>query len=633
MIRRTSPVLAAALLAALLAPAGARAAAGAPVTLFVDAGDAARKIFHARLTIPVSAGPLTLLYPKWVPGEHGPTGPITDLAGLKFTSGDQELFWSRDPVDMYAFHLEVPKGVTSIDAALDYLSPAQTSGFSSGASASSQLALVSWNQLLLYPQGAKEDDLLYAATIRLPQGWKYGTALGVAKDSGGTVEFAPVSLTTLVDSPVLTGAHFRVFPLGDDEGRRHEVDVAADSEAALEMTPAWRTALSGLVAETGALFGARHYRHYNFLLTLSDQVAHFGLEHHESSDDRVDERTFLDDEPRLLHDGLLPHEMVHSWNGKFRRPAGLMPATFDQPMHGDLLWVYEGLTQYLGHILTARSGLATPDQYRDTLALAAAELDHRPGRLWRPLSDTAVAAQLLYGAPGAWSSWRRGVDYYDEGDLIWLEADGLIRQATKGTKSLDDFCHKFHGAPSGPPAVKTYTFDDVVATLNEVTPYDWRRFLTSRLDAKGLHAPMNGIEASGWRVVYNETISERLKAQEKLHKEVDVRYSVGLLLKEETGAILDALPGLPAYKAGIGPGMIVIAVNGRKFSKDVLHDAILGAKISPAPIELLVENAEYYRTYTLDYHDGEKYAHLERIPGKDDLLTEIIRPHAKPSGR
>jgi predicted metalloprotease with PDZ domain len=306
-----------------------------------------------------------------------------------------------------------------------------------------------------------------------------------------------------------------------------------------------------------------------------------------------------------------------------------MPGSFDQPMHGDLLWVYEGLTQYLGHILTARSGLATPEQYRDALALAAAELDHRAGRLWRPLADTAVAAQLLYGAGDPWSSWRRSVDYYDEGDLIWLEADGIIRHETKGARSMDDFCRKFHGAPSGAPAVRTYTFDDVVATLNEVAPYDWKGFLTSRLDSKGLHAPMNGIEASGWRVVYDDAISERLKASEKLHKQVDLRYSIGLLLKDETGAILDALPGLPAYKTGIGPGMKVIAVNGRKFSKDVIREAIRDSKGSSLPIDLLVENSEYYRSYALDYHDGERYAHLERIPGADDLLTEIIRPHAK----
>jgi predicted metalloprotease with PDZ domain len=626
MSLRTRLTRAAILLAALV-PAPARAAA-APVTITLDASDAPRKIFHAKLTTPAAEGPLTLLYPKWLPGEHGPTGPITNLAGFKVSAGGSEISWKRDDVDMYAFHVAVPAGASSVDVSLDFLSPAETSGFSSGASASSQLTLLSWNQVLVYPQGAKPDELTYAASLKLPEGWKFGTALNVSKQSGAAVEFFPVSLTTLVDSPVLTGAFFKVYPLGVDDGIPHEVDVAAEDAADLEMTPAWQTALKNLVTETGALFGARHYRRYTFLLTLSDQVAHFGLEHHESSDDRVDERTFLDDEPRLLHTGLLPHEMVHSWNGKFRRPAGLMPGSFDQPMHGELLWVYEGLTQYLGHILTARSGLNTPEQYRDSLALVAAELDHRSGRMWRPLADTAIAAQLLYEASDAWAAWRRGVDFYDESDLIWLEADTVIRRESKGTKSLDDFCHRFHGPPSGPPAVKTYTFDDVVQTLNDVTPYDWKGFLTGRLDMKGPHAPLGGVEGSGWRVAYTDVISERQKATEKVKKIVDVSYSLGLILKKEGGGIIDALPGEAAYRAGIGPGMTVVAVNGRKFSDDVLREAIRGAKGSREPIQLLIENGEYFRTYALDYHDGERYPHLERISGKDDLLSDIIRPHA-----
>ncbi|MBI3450172.1 MAG: M61 family metallopeptidase [Acidobacteria bacterium] len=624
-------IRAAAVAAALVA---ATSAAGAqPVSIFVDASEAPRKIFHARLTVPVAAGPVTLLYPKWLPGEHGPTGPISDLAGVKISAGGKEIAWRRDSVNMYAFHLDVPAGVASIDVAIDFLSPAATSGFSSGASASSQLALLSWNQLLVYPEGAKGDEIPYTASLRIPSGWKFATALGAGKESAGTIEFPTVPLTSLIDSPVLMGAHFRVYPLGDDLGAAHELDVAAEDEADLEMPETWKAGTKGLVAETGALFGARHYRHYNFLLTLSDQVAHFGLEHHESSDDRVHERTFLDDEPRLIHTGLLPHEMVHSWNGKYRRPAGLKPGSLDQPMEGDLLWVYEGLTQYLGHILTARSGFLTPEQYRDSLAIVAADLDHRAGRQWRPLADTAVAAQILYGTGGAWTTWRRGVDFYDESDLIWMEADTIIRERTKGAKSMDDFCKRFHGAAGGPPAVKPYNFDDVVATLNDVTPYDWKGFLRSRLDSTGLKAPLGGLEAAGWRVVYTDAISERLGAIEKLDEIVALDDSLGMTLKKGDGSVVDVVPGLPAYAAGMGPGMKIVAVNGRKFSKDVVKEAVAATKTSTSPLDLLVENGEYFKTFSIDYHGGARYPHLEAIPGKPDVLGDIIKPHAaRPAG-
>jgi predicted metalloprotease with PDZ domain len=380
-------------IALLLCAAAARAADGPrPVTLDVDAREAPLRIFHARLVIPAAPGPLTLVYPKWIPGEHGPTGPITDLAGLKFSAGGTPLAWRRDPVDMWALRCDVPAGADAVEVALDYLSPGETAGFSSGASATSKLALLSWNQLLLYPQGRNTDDIVYAASLTLPAGWKYGTALPVAREAPGRIEFAPVPLTTLVDSPVLAGQHFRTVVLAEG-APPHRIQIAADSAAALEMTPAHLAQFQALVAETGALFGARHYRHYDFLLTLSDHTAHFGLEHHESSDDRVAERSLVNDDKRKMLARLLPHEMTHSWNGKYRRPAGLATPTFQEPMKGELLWVYEGLTEYLGSVLTARSGLLTPEQYREALALTAATMDIQAGRSWRPRADTPGAGQ------------------------------------------------------------------------------------------------------------------------------------------------------------------------------------------------------------------------------------------------
>jgi predicted metalloprotease with PDZ domain len=611
------------LVAASLLPAQPR-----PATLEVDAREAPRKILHAKLTIPAAPGPLTLAYPKWIPGEHGPTGPIADLAGVKFVAAGKTLPWRRDSADMYRLHVEVPSGAASVTIALDYLSPAEAGGFSSGSSATAQLSLVSWNQLLLYPADGKPDELSYAATIRLPPGWKYATALDVARESPeGLVAFAPVSLTTLVDSPVLTGAHLRVVTL-TPPAPAHRLDLAADSEAALEIPPELEAQYRSLVAETGALFGARHYRHYDFLLTLSDHTAHFGLEHHESSDDRVDERSLIDPDKRKTMAGLLPHEMAHSWNGKYRRPADLAIGTFQQPMLGDLLWVYEGLTEYLGQVLTARSGLLTPEQYRESLAMTAAEMDHRAGRQWRPLADTAVAAQVLYEARSDWAAWRRGVDFYPESELLWLEADTIIRRETRGGKSLDDFCRAFHGGQSGPPKVVPYTFDDVAAGLNAVAPFDWRGFWKTRLETTEAGAPLGGILSSGWKLDYGDTIPEMQRAAEEAHKITDVRHSIGISVTDE-GRIPDVLPGSPAAAAGVGPGMKLVAVNGRRWSKESLREAIRASKRGQ-PVELLVENTDYFKSYRLEYSGGERYPLLRRDASKPDLLSRIIQPLAPP---
>ena len=395
--------------------------------------------------------------------------------------------------------------------------------------------------------------------------------------------------------------------------------------AALDAPPEVWDHYRNLVAQAARLFGVQHYRDYHFLYTLSDHVAHFGLEHHESNDSRTDERSLVDPSKRILHSGLLPHEYVHSWNGKYRRPADLATPNYQQPMQDDLLWVYEGLTSYLGEILTARSGLWNPNQFQDSLALTAASLDHEPGRTWRNLQDTADAAPQLYFSPREWYSWRRGTDFYAEDVLNWLWADVIIRQQTQGKKSMDDFCHLFHGAPSGPPTVKLYNFDDVVNTLNQVVAYDWRAFWTERLTNHGPGAPLGGIEGSGWHVVYDENRSEILKATESEYRVVSAEYSIGLALNDE-GVVSDAIEGMPAAKAGIGPGMKVIAVNGRRFSGNVLRDALKSGKNSSELLELLVENAEYYKTYKLDYHGGERYPHLVRDSSKPDLLSEIIKP-------
>jgi predicted metalloprotease with PDZ domain len=597
------------------------------ITLEVDATDAPRKILHARLQIPAQPGKLTLFYPKWLPGDHSPTGPITDLVGLKMSAAGKHVEWRRDAEDMYAFAIEVPTGANSLEVALDYLSPPGADGSASGASATAQLADISWSDVLLYPKGRKASDLQYAATLLLPKGWGFGTALVPVKEAVGVVQFEPVSLETLVDSPVIIGAHFRTVDLSPGGRPRHLLHIVADSDAALELRPEDSRRFSRLVPETGALFGARHYRAYQFLLTLSDHVAHFGLEHHESSDNRQGEKYLTDADTLKLHAGLLPHEMAHSWNGKYRRPAGLATPDYQQPMQGELLWVYEGLTDYLGVVLAARCGLWTDDDFRQWLALEAARLDSQPGRTWRPLADTTVAAQLLYGARSEGRAWRRGVEFYPEGALIWLEADTLIRQQSQGRRSLNDFCRSFCGGQGGPPRVVPYTLSEVLTALNEVAPHDWRQFFQARVYATTARAPLDGIENSGWRLAYTNTVSAMLKSAESARKYTDLRFSLGLIVKEG-GAVQDVIPGSPADKAGIGPGMQLVAVNGRRWSSEILRTAIKAAGTNAAPVELLVENEDYFKQCRVDYHGGEKYPHLERVPAKPDLLGEILKPLA-----
>ena len=614
-------------LIALFVPSMFAASTSAPqVTLSVDATEAPRKIFHATMKIPAKPGTLTLYYPKWIPGEHGPTGPIQDLAGLKFTANGKALSWRRDLLDGWTFHVDVPAGVSSVEGSLDFISPAGSDGgvYTGGATATDKMAVINWNAMLLYPAGWTSDELSYSASLRLPADWKFGTSLAVASQSGAEINFAPVSLTMLIDGPVITGQYLKVVPLNPGQTPPAEMDVAADSASALDAPPEVWQHYKNLITQTNALFGAQHYRDYHFLFSLSNHVAHFGLEHHESNDSRLSERSLVDPTARLLGAGLLSHEFVHSWNGKYRRPADLATPDYEKPMQTDLLWVYEGLTDYLGEMLSARMGERTPGELRDSLAYTAADLDHTPGRAWRNLQDTADGVPAMQDAPREWESWRRGLDYYPEDQLTWLWADVIIRQQTHGQKSLDDFCRIFHGPPSGAPQVKTYTFEDVINTLNQVAAYDWRGFWTERLTNHGPGAPLGGIEGSGWKLVYDDTRSGLVQAVESERGSVNAAYSIGLSLKGD-GTITDTVEGLPAARVGIGPGMKLVAVNGRKFSKGVLQDALRESKNSAAAIELLVENTEYYKTYKLDYHEGEKFPHLVRDESKPDLLSEIIK--------
>jgi predicted metalloprotease with PDZ domain len=605
-------------LASVLVLTTSAAVADQAILVTVDATKVQVKLLHTHLVMPVKPGPLTLYYPKWIPGEHGPDGPIANLTGLKFEANGQIIPWQRDLLDVFTFHLDVPQGVSHLDVNFDYIEP-------DGVSATDKLLVLEWNEVVLYPADVLAEKLTYEAKLVIPDGWKFGTALPVENQAGNQVSFKPVSLNWLVDSPVITGEFYRSIDLTPPgEPIHHEIDIAADSADALNMSPENQKEMINLVAESGKLFGTRHYRDYHFLLALSDHVAHFGLEHHESNNSRLPERTLLLPSSGDSLGGLLAHEFVHSWNGKFRRPADLTVPYYEQPMKTDLLWGYEGLTDYLGPMLAARSGLWTQDQYHEYLASIAAMLGPgRPGRTWRPLIDTAIAEPGLGFARGGWLNWRRGTDYYDEGDLLWLEVATIIHRESDGKKSIDDFCHEFHGGPNRGPEVKTYTFDDLVKTLNALAPFDWATFFHNRLTSTSPDAPVGGIENGGWKVVFDDKPS---KLEGRRGHPSDV-YSIGLQVGAD-GVINDAIVGSPAFKAGVSSQMKIAGVNGRVYTPELLSDAIKSAQNTSQAITLLVVVDGYFRTCTINYHGGARYPHLVRDDKRPDYLDELIRARA-----
>ncbi|HKO02682.1 MAG TPA: M61 family peptidase, partial [Thermoanaerobaculia bacterium] len=595
-------------------------------TVAVDATDARRGIFHTHVTMPAVAGPMTFVYPKWIPGEHTPTGPLMQVAGLHVRANGTELAWTRDPVEMFSFRVDVPQGATSIDVDFDYVSPSITfgGGYGESANATQHLLELPWNHVVVYPSGVATDRIEYRASLRLPAGWKFDTALPIEKQDGQNISFAPVSLTTLIDSTVIAGEYMRIIPIAED-GKLH-LSLAADSAEALALSDERIAQVRNLVGETDALFGARHYRTYRWLVGLSDLLETQGLEHHESSDNRAPERAYSDPANVARYITTLSHEFVHSWNGKYRRPAGLATPDYQAPMRGELLWVYEGMTRYLGDIiLTARSGMRTPEEDRDFIAHIAGTLErNRPGRSWRPLADTAVNVQTITMAPNEGVPYRRSLDYYDESGLIWLEADTIIRAKTGGAKTFDDFCHVFFGPPSSAPMVKPYTIDDVVAALSSVVANDWRAFLEQRVYRVNEHAPLGGIEAAGWRLVFNDKPNVYTALRERTSKVNDVSFSLGFWVKDD-GTITDVVHNSPAFAAGLMPGMKIHAIDGRKFSSDVLLEELRARK----PLNVDAEQGTSSMTLKIDYSGGERYAHLERIEGKPDVLSDIIRPHRK----
>jgi len=598
------------------------------IHLAVDATDVARHIVRVRETLTGIGPDGVLLYPEWLPGTHAPEGPIDRLAGIVVTAGGAPVAWTRDPANVYAFRLHPPRGVTALQIDFEYLAP--PSRDMGAPEISRDISILEWNDLILYPAGYFSRRIPVAATLKLPEGWQFGSALEPDHADASGTTFKTVPLNTLIDSPVYAGRYTARLDLDPGAAVPVHLDLFADRPEFLAVRPDELAAYRRLVQQAYKLFGSHHYAHYDFLYSLSDQVEQQGLEHHQSSEDGSAPDSFTDWNANASDRDLLSHEYTHSWNGKFRRPADLWTPNFNVPMQDSLLWVYEGQTQYWGEVLAARAGLRTLAQSLDELARIAAYAQIEPGRQWRPLEDTTNDEIINPRRPMAWRDWQRFEDYYDEGALIWLDADTLIRERSHGRRSLDDFARAFFGIDNGSFVTVTYTFEDLVRALNAVEPYDWAGFLKERLDAIERHAPLEGLTRGGYRLVYNDTQSEYARVAEEHSHRVDLLYSIGLRIddKDMPGSIIEVLWDGPAYQAKLSAGGQILAVNGTAYSADVLKDAIRSAHTSAAPIELIVKSGDHFTVAHIDYHGGLRYPHLERDTAQPARLDEILAPRS-----
>jgi predicted metalloprotease with PDZ domain len=604
-----------------------RAYAG-EIHLAVDATDLERRIVHVHETLNGAGADAILLYPKWLPGDHAPSGPIDRVSGLKITSGGVPVSWTRDPVDVFAFRLHPGAAARSLDIEFDYLSP--TSSKVGPMQISRDVLLLEWNALVLYPAGFYVRQIPVEASVTLPSGWQLGSALETASTNGAQTTFKRTELETLVDSPVYAGRYTARLDLDPNGVVPAHLDLFADRPEMLVVTPAQLQAHRSLVQQAYTLFGSHHFSHYDFLYSLSDQVVNQGLEHHQSSENGTDPDSFIKWDEHASDRDLLSHEFTHSWNGKFRRPADLWTPNYNVPMQDSLLWVYEGQTQYWGQVLAARSGLWSAQQALDQMAYTAAYFQLETGRQWRPLGDTTNDEIINPRRPQSWTDWQRFEDYYEEGKLIWLEADTLIREQSGGKHSLDDFARAFFGINDGSVTPVTYTFEDVVKALNAVQPFDWASFLHQRVDAINKEPPLEGLTRGGYRLVYTDAPSAILAADDAEHKRVDLLFSIGLTIDDEDkthqGMIKTVVFNSAAFKAKLTEGGQILAVNGIVYDADVLKEAIRAAKGGSQPIELIVRTGDRFRVARVDYYDGMRYPHLERQGTGPALLDAILEP-------
>ncbi|MDQ2681012.1 MAG: M61 family peptidase [Candidatus Eremiobacteraeota bacterium] len=594
-----------------------------PMTVVLDARLAPRGLMVSHLTIPVKSGPATIVYPKWIPGEHGPTGPLSDLVAIRMSADGHAIAWHRDKINFYAFHVDVPPGASSL--AVDFDVALNGAG---DVMATKNIAIVNWNRDVLYQADTNSHQVFVKPSVILPHGWSYGTALPDPRQSGDRIDFGEVALNMLIDSPLDMGRFYKHYKLWQQGSAVQMLDIFADKPQDLDIDAKTIAEYKRMPAEAFALYGGRHWDVYHSLLTLSDAIGFQGIEHHQSSDDRSPD-DFLTNPAQALRGGdLVTHEYSHSWNGKYRRPDDLTTPNFQIPEQTDLLWVYEGMNQYLGDLLSFRIGVRAPKLYPEYLANIYAEMDTEPGRATTPIIDLTTSAPYLYQAGGQYSSLRRTAgDFYTEGELIWLDADTIIREGTGGKKSLDDFEHLFAGGVSGPITV-TYTRAQVEHLLGEVYPYDWNGFFERYVYQVSAHPPTDMLARSGYALVYTSKPNTFITAASATRHSVIDWYSLGVNFSGK-GAVVDVRKNSPAWNAGLAPGMMVVAVDQQEWSGDALEYAMKEAQHSKAPTELLVNHSGYFGTYRIDYHGGLKYPHLVRIKSKPDMLIKIMSPHAR----
>jgi predicted metalloprotease with PDZ domain len=592
------------------------------IVLNVDATDLSQQIFRVKMTLPVQAGPLTLLYPQWLPGNHGPSGPLTQLAGLKLSANGKPVVWTRDPVNVFAFHMDIPAGVTTLDAEYQYLSPLD--GGQGRITMTDDILGVQWASMTLYPAGYNSRRITVQPNLVLPAGWQFGTALETDKADGAHIAFKPLDLDTLIDSPLFAGRYFKRIDLNPGAKVPVMLNMVADSPEQLEAKPEQINLHRAMVQQAIKLYGSQHYKHYDFLFAISDEFGGIGREHHQSSENGVKTGYFTEWNKNEAGRDLLPHEYTHSWNGKFRRPAGQDVPNLNTPLQNSLLWVYEGQTQYWGDVLAARSGLISPAITRDMLAATAARYDNVRGRSWRAVQDTVNDPIINGRRPLGWGNWQRSEDYYSEGSLIWLDVDTRIRELSGDRRSLDDFAKAFYSVNDGSFTPAHYTFEDVVATLNRVQPYDWASFLKTRVEDIAPKAPLDGLARAGWKLVYTDTPSDVTKSADERSKSTDFTYSLGFAVKVDGGVTSVQWDG-PGFQAGLAANSSIVAVNNRAYKPEILKAAVKEAKGGTAPITLLVKKGNVFRTIALDYHGGLRYPHLERIPGTPDRLASILQ--------
>ena len=595
--------------------------------LEVDARDHDQGIFRVTQTIPVDkAGPLTLLYPEWLPGNHAPRGEIEKITGLEFTAGGQKLAWVRDNVDVFAFHLTVPEGVSQITAQFQFVSATvETQGRIVMAPAMLNLR---WHQVSFYPAGYYVRQIPVQATAIYPDGWQAASAMRPKSTTGNTVVYEKTDYDTLVDSPVFAGENFQTIALTN----RVHLNIVADDAKFLQPSKKQIAPHVALVREAEALFGSHPYDRYDFLLALTEDMGGIGLEHHRSSENGVNREYFTDWDSGPGRRNLLPHELTHAWNGKYRRPAGMWTPDFRQPMRDNLLWVYEGQTQFWGYVLGARSGLYSKQDTLDALAAIAAGMDQRVGRTWRPLIDTTHDPIIAARRPKPWDSWQRAEDYYNEGLLIWLEADQIIRRESGGRKSLGDFTRSFFGGQNGDWGVRTYEEQDVIGALNAVQPYDWATFVAERVHATTSEAPKNGLALGGYRLVFVDQPSAYILANDKRRKQLDLSHSVGLVMGAK-GMIKSVVWDSPAFRAGLKAGLTISAVNGKAYGDAALKQAIEENLGQDGPIEIFAKNGEAYHNFMVDHSGGLRYPALEKITGegaeKEGGIDRLLQPKTR----